>query len=51
MHVIDGVDSLEHGPRVQEIVGSNLGRVKPMTYKILYLLLPSRVFAIISIGQ
>ena len=26
--------SVEHGPRVWEIVGSNLSRVKPMTYEI-----------------
>ena len=27
-------ESVEHGPRVLKIVGSDHGRVKPMTYKI-----------------
>ena len=26
-------ESVEHWPHVQEMVNSNLGRVKPMTYK------------------
>ena len=27
-------ESVEHGPHMREIVGSNPGRVKPMTYQI-----------------
>ena len=28
------VEAVEHWSRVREVVGSNIGRVKPMTYEI-----------------
>ena len=44
-------ESVEHSPRMREIMSSNPGRVKPKTNKNGQLSLPSLVIGIITLGQ